>query len=920
MGIPSDKIKRIPDLPDWETLHPGEPLPTNSKQPIYNPSDNTTYQVEQTSVGESPFQRDIQEGEISPKVEGDGLDMKDGCLSAYRSEGNYISGAGDVSLESTLVSNVKHLVENPLFGNSRTITIPDAQAVECGRVVGFYLDGEAADSGQVLIRTTTNQEINRETSQVIATPGKGFLIQEFGGEWLIAQDSRPSPGAESIFLYPTPANVTDPASYFKLVIDTADPDYPQTEQILNGPEVGPTEDVDVFQGAWTTEDDIIQGTIPTTEAQIDVKLNVLDPGEAVVTSFAEMYKRDSVGTETLINASLPTTILTGSQVLYTLKIFVPEITLVAGDRLVFKFYATKIGGTPVSVNTVQYAAGGFDNPARVNLPIPVGLLQLDISNINGLQDELDELNQMPLIVSQFDSNTTMADPGAGKFRINAGGTQIAISYQEPSGANNKIALQKLGNGSVIKQQSKGDDSKYKYLNVTGSITDNTTWAIIPINIDNEGNSFILDDFVGFIFIGGAGESQSTPLINATFDTGITDADPGAGNWRYNNATQSAATQININEETGLNAAITIAVLDSLKNGATFKIECLTDINKYAVVKLSADAINASTFTKLPLDVVSKGFDFEAGDQVAFVLLNSGGEGSSTYTELTDTPASKTPKKLQKINDAGTLLEDTTYDYDQVVNTDDIDVSDPTWQENESRLLEVKKVAGEATFEGATQLIDIFAPPGNDAALINQSGWSDETKTLTGENFLGQLGKTGQLRVLVDGTICRCISSVQGTDGGGNGSATYRRNRAVDTLDPANNTQDSDVADLLDPSRTGGTTDDGWNLVTNVKVISTIPARLGTWWKISGGYSYFCYSVSGSSYYWFRDGSPAAIYRYITTTSHPTLTSNLLAHDFGVSVYTEVGGDETSYQDQVFYNLATREYFVKVNSTQWEKLR
>jgi hypothetical protein len=119
--------------------------------------------------------------------------------------------------------------------------------------------------------------------------------------------------------------------------------------------------------------------------------------------------------------------------------------------------------------------------------------------------------------------------------------------------------------------------------------------------------------------------DDTPLINATFDTGTADADPGAGNFRYNNATQSAATQININEETGLNAAITIEILDSLKNGATAKLECLTDINKYAVVKLSADAINASTFTKLPLDVVSKGFDFEAGDQVAFVLLNAAGD-------------------------------------------------------------------------------------------------------------------------------------------------------------------------------------------------------------------------------------------------------------------------------------------------------
>lgn len=296
-------------------------------------------------------------------------------------------------------------------------------------------------------------------------------------------------------------------------------------------------------------------------------------------------------------------------------------------------------------------------------------------------------------------------------------------------------------------------------------------------------------------------------------------------------------------------------------------------------------------------------------------------GVSTWDDLTDTfDKSTNAKKLAKVSDDELTIEPTNYDYDQVVNTADIDVSDPTWVESESRLLEVKKVSGEATFEGATQLIDIFAPPGIDTSLENQSSWSNESKTLTGENYRGELGKVGQLRVLDDGTICRCISSTQGTDGGADGSATYRRNRAVDTLHPDTNTQDSDVCDLLDPSRTGGTTDDGWDLVTNIKVISTVPAREGTWWKVSGGYSYFCYAVSGTSYYWFRSGQPAAIYRYINTTNYPNLTTNLLAHDFGASVYTEQAGDETTYQDQVFYNLATREYFVKVNATQWEQLK
>lgn len=150
----------------------------------------------------------------------------------------------------------------------------------------------------------------------------------------------------------------------------------------------------------------------------------------------------------------------------------------------------------------------------------------------------------------------------------------------------------------------------------------------------------------------------TSLINATFDIGTSDDNPGAGNFRYNNATQSAATQLNINEETGFNAAVTIEMIDSLKTGSTIKAECLTNQNKWAVLKLSNNAINSSTFTKLPLTVVSKGTDFAAGDQVSFVLLNAGG-GTSERGNNTIVIASD--------------LLTTTVDFDSVeVRTLDID--------------------------------------------------------------------------------------------------------------------------------------------------------------------------------------------------------------------------------------------------------
>lgn len=278
------------------------------------------------------------------------------------------------------------------------------------------------------------------------------------------------------------------------------------------------------------------------------------------------------------------------------------------------------------------------------------------------------------------------------------------------------------------------------------------------------------------------------------------------------------------------------------------------------------------------------------------------------------------------SNVGHIHDDRYYTEDEInaqmadkVSLAQIDVSDPSWLEGEDRLLLTKKEDGAPSFQGAAQLIDIFAPPGVDTMLTDQSGWVNETKTLTGNNFFGALGQIGQVRVLEDGTICHCVGSVAGSELGTDGSATYRRNRAVDVLDPDNNAQDSDVCDLLNPARTGGTPDDGWNLTTGTKTL-TVPARWGTWWKDPGGYMYFCYDVAGSVSQWWRNGTPPAIYRYINTSTHPILVGRLLAHDFDAAPYEDQSGDEISFHDQWFYDSSSRRSFYKATSTTWEEYR
>ena len=259
-----------------------------------------------------------------------------------------------------------------------------------------------------------------------------------------------------------------------------------------------------------------------------------------------------------------------------------------------------------------------------------------------------------------------------------------------------------------------------------------------------------------------------------------------------------------------------------------------------------------------------------------------------------------------------------------LNTSEID--DTGWLTSEQRLAVLEKTLSGIQVKGAALLLDIFAPPGVEASLRDNAGWANETKTLTGNNSTGQLGQKGAHIWLNDAVYAECVSSVLAVSG----FATYKRNRAVDVLDPVNNTQDAAIANQLDPSYTypamtptGNSTDQGWNLTSQVKVITNLPTRWGMWFigGINGdGYTYFCFLVNGNTSYWKRNGTPSSIQRPIYAATHPTLTGRLLAHDFTTAAYVTQSGDEVSYADQTFYDATTRAYFIKMINGNWEKIR
>ncbi|MDC7243327.1 MAG: hypothetical protein PQJ44_05190 [Sphaerochaetaceae bacterium] len=245
-----------------------------------------------------------------------------------------------------------------------------------------------------------------------------------------------------------------------------------------------------------------------------------------------------------------------------------------------------------------------------------------------------------------------------------------------------------------------------------------------------------------------------------------------------------------------------------------------------------------------------------------------------------------PGKIKKVNEAGDALEDTDYTYDQLLSIDAVDVSDI--DAGESKILVVEKQEdGTATVGTAISQLDKLGSSTLDDLLAETADWDGDEITLTGDNTSGALGENGQ-EYYIGSDFFLCISHYEGTTTT-DGTATWRRNRGQDCLTEGLTQDDLIIAELQ--------SSDDWS-DADFKTI-TNKSKQGTWWRdVTGGYLYMCIDSSNG---WTRVGTPDTITLEITSTSHPTLTANLEAHDFATGCYLEGtdSSDEDAEQGQVY---------------------
>ncbi|MBI9064884.1 MAG: hypothetical protein JEZ14_23055 [Marinilabiliaceae bacterium] len=308
------------------------------------------------------------------------------------------------------------------------------------------------------------------------------------------------------------------------------------------------------------------------------------------------------------------------------------------------------------------------------------------------------------------------------------------------------------------------------------------------------------------------------------------------------------------------------------------------------------------------DTPTEGSNNPVSSDGVYQGLVSKSNANHEHTLSTIKPDANNANKMPVVSADGTLIGYTAFTFDQILQLASIDMTDINVGEKKIVLAE-KASDGSSIMGGAIAQLDKLGAPGL-TALLDETNplWDGDQITITGNNRTGALGENSQ-EYRIGSDFFLCISHNNGTDAS-NGSATWVRNRGQDSLTPGVVHDDAIIAELE--------TEIGWSSAGFKQI--TQKSKKGTWYrKNTGGYLFLCIDKNNG---WSRIGPPSTADLEITISSHPTLTSNLAAHDFATNgMYDESsdGANETAEQGQEWWDLANNAWYKRNMNGRWAKM-
>jgi hypothetical protein len=325
------------------------------------------------------------------------------------------------------------------------------------------------------------------------------------------------------------------------------------------------------------------------------------------------------------------------------------------------------------------------------------------------------------ILYAYSTTTSMADPGPGLFRLNnaspASATAIAIADE----------CGETGNPDASAFINAFDDSTssvkgYFYIKKAGSpqtfmvyaitaLSDNSGWSQLTVTYITGSGSLTNGDDVRFEFYRTGNDGFENGL-KFTYSTTTTDSDPGAGIFRFNNATFASITQIYV-DNADANSVTVTTLLDSWDNSAnatnkgTLRFQKVGDPTVFREFTITGAITDGTGYRKIPVTPSVSNGTWTNGNSFVVLFTRTGDDGTDGYdpgfrfdfsTTITDSdPGAGTVR----LNDANAALA--TYAY--IDNTDAagatitgwLDGLDDSTQSNHKGYLRFQKVGDPAIY-------------------------------------------------------------------------------------------------------------------------------------------------------------------------------------------------------------------------------
>jgi hypothetical protein len=244
----------------------------------------------------------------------------------------------------------------------------------------------------------------------------------------------------------------------------------------------------------------------------------------------------------------------------------------------------------------------------------------------------------------YSSTTGMADPGPGLFRLNnaSAASATAIAIADESG--------ETGNPDASAFINAFDDSTssikgYLYVKKAGSpqtfmvyaitaLSDNSGWSQLTVTYITGSGSLTNNDAVRFEFYRTGNDGFENGL-KYSYSTTTTDSDPGAGIFRFNNATFASITHIYV-DNADFNSVTVTTLLDSWDDSAnatnkgTLRFQKVGDPTVFREFTINGAITDGTGYRKIPVTPSVSNGTWTNGNTFVVMFTRTGDDGTDGY--------------------------------------------------------------------------------------------------------------------------------------------------------------------------------------------------------------------------------------------------------------------------------------------------